>query len=87
MAKLPPAQQLKGRTLGRILIKMGILTRDKVHECLKIQQQRGKGMKIGEILMEMGLIKEKELRVALAGQREVIAVAGNRRTGVHRNGA
>jgi type IV pilus assembly protein PilB len=69
MAKLPPAQQLKGRTLGRILIKMGLLTRDKVHECLKVQQERGKGVKLGQILMEMGLIKEKDLRVALAGQR------------------
>ena len=69
MAKSPPAQQLKGRTLGRILIKMGLLTRDKVHECLQVQQQRGKGVKLGQILMEMGLIKEKELRVALAGQR------------------
>ena len=69
MAKSPPAQQLKGRTLGRILIKMGLLTRDKVHECLQVQQQRGKGVKLGQILMEMGLIKEKELRIALAGQR------------------
>jgi len=69
MAKLPPAQQLKGRTLGRILIKMGLLTRDKVHECLKVQQQRGKGVKLGQILLEMDLIKEKDLRVALAGQR------------------
>lgn len=69
MAKSPPVQQLKGRTLGRILIKMGLLTRDKIHECLKVQQQRGKGVKLGQILMEMGLIKEKELRIALAGQR------------------
>ena len=69
MAKSPPAQQLKGRTLGRILIKMGLLTRDKVHECLKVQQQRGKSVKLGQILLEMGLIKEKELRIALAGQR------------------
>jgi hypothetical protein len=38
--KLPPIEQLRSRTLGRILIKMGILTREKVHECLKNQKQR-----------------------------------------------
>jgi len=37
---LPPIEQLRGRTLGRVLIKMGVLTREKVHECLKIQKQR-----------------------------------------------
>ena len=53
MAKLPPIQQLKGRALGRILIKMGILTREKVHECVKIQQERGGKVKIGQIFKEL----------------------------------
>ena len=69
MAKLPPMQELKGRQLGRILIKMGLLTREKVHECLQVQEKKGGKVKIGQIFLEKGLIKEKDLRIALAGQR------------------
>jgi type IV pilus assembly protein PilB len=47
---------------------MGILTREKVHECLKIQQQRH-GVRIGQILLELGLIDEHQLQIALAAQR------------------
>jgi type IV pilus assembly protein PilB len=67
--KLPPIEQLRSRTLGRILIKMGVLTREKVHECLKIQKQREGTVKIGQIFLELGLIDEKQLRIALAAQR------------------
>ncbi len=66
--KLPPVEQLRGRTLGRILIKMRALSRDKVHECLKIQSQR-QGVKIGQIFLELGLIDEVQLQMALAAQR------------------
>ena len=69
MAKIPPVYELKGRTIGRILIKMGLLTREKVHECLQIQKQRGGGVKLGEIFIEQNLIKPRDLRIALAGQR------------------
>jgi len=76
--KLPPVEQLRGRTLGRVLIKMGILTREKVHECLKIQQERQGKVKIGQIFLELGLVDEMQLQVALAGQRgmEYIDLAG-----------
>ncbi|MHC4288906.1 MAG: GspE/PulE/PilB domain-containing protein [Planctomycetota bacterium] len=67
MAKIPPVRELKGRTLGRILIKMRLLTRDKVHKCLAIQKQ--KGGKLGQIFIEQGFIKPSDLRIALAGQR------------------
>ena len=69
MAKKAPVRQLKGRALGRILTKMGVLTRDKVHECLKVQQQRGGKQKLGDILLELGLVNEEDLGIALAGQR------------------
>lgn len=65
---MPPIEQLKGRTLGRILMKMGVLTREKIHECLKIQAQR-KGVQIGQIFLELGLIDEGQLQMALAAQR------------------
>ena len=66
--KLPPVEQLRGRTLGRILIKMGILSREKVHECLKIQSQRHGEVKIGEVFLELGLVDEGQLQMALAAQ-------------------
>ena len=69
MAQMPEISQLKGRTIGRILIKMGILTRDKIHHALKIQKQQGNSKKLGEIFVELGMITEKQLRVALAAQR------------------
>ena len=66
---LPPVEQLRGRTIGRILIKMGVLTREKVHESLAIQKQRQGGVKIGQIFLELGLVDEKQLQIALAAQR------------------
>lgn len=67
--KLPPVEQLKGRPLGRILIKMGVLAREKVHECLKIQNQRHGKVQIGQIFLELGLVDESQLQLALAAQR------------------
>lgn len=66
---LPPIEQLRSRTLGRILIKMGVLTREKVHECLRIQKQRHGAIQIGQVFLELGLIDDKQLQIALAAQR------------------
>jgi type IV pilus assembly protein PilB len=66
---IPPIEQLRGRTLGRILIKMRVLTREKVHECLEVQKERKGKSRIGEILLERGLIDERQLNLALAAQR------------------
>lgn len=68
-SKIPPVEQLRNRPVGRILIKMGILSRDKVHECLKEQQKRDGDVKLGEILVEKGWVTDDELRMALAAQR------------------
>ncbi|MHC4855635.1 MAG: GspE/PulE family protein [Planctomycetota bacterium] len=67
MAKVPPVIELKNRHLGRILIKMGLLTREKVHKCLAIQKE--KGGKLGQVFIDQGFIKPSDLRIALAGQR------------------
>lgn len=75
--KMPPIDQLKGRPLGRVLIKMGRLTREQVHKGLEVQvQQRAKGNNtpIGQILIEMGLITEKDRNLALAAQMGYEAV-------------
>jgi len=67
--KLPPVEQLRARPLGRILMKMGVLSREKVHECLEIQKQRGGNVRIGQIFLELGLVDEAQLQVALAAKR------------------
>jgi type IV pilus assembly protein PilB len=48
---------------------MGLLTREKVHECLKVQQERKGQVKLGEVFIEKGMITQKDLKIALAGQR------------------
>jgi type IV pilus assembly protein PilB len=54
-------------------MKMGILTREKVHQCLEIQKQRQKqshkNVPLGDIFVELGLVSEKQLHIALAAQR------------------
>ena len=81
MDKMPPIEQLRGRPIGRVLMKMGLLTREKVHHCLEVQKQRQqqehKNIPIGEIFVELGLVQEKQLHIALAAQRgELDAGAG-----------
>jgi len=54
-------------------MKMGLLTREKVHQCLEVQKQRQKqghkNVPLGEVLVELGLVNEKQLHIALAAQR------------------
>ena len=59
---------LKGRRLGRVLTKMGKLTREQVHEALKIQQGESSSRLIGEILVDLGHVTEHDISVAVAGQ-------------------
>ncbi|MFA5423789.1 MAG: ATPase, T2SS/T4P/T4SS family [Phycisphaerae bacterium] len=70
--KMLPVEQLQSRTLGRILIKMGVLTREKVHECLAIQKERKGKVKLGQVLLERDLVDEKQLNMALAAQRGML---------------
>lgn len=67
--KMPPVDQLRSRTIGRVLIKMGLLTREDVHKCLTVQKQRGGKIKIGQIFIELGLITADQLNIGLAAQR------------------
>ncbi len=64
--KMPPIEQLRGRPLGRVLIKMGKVNRTQVHEALDLQKE--KGGPIGQILVELGYISESNLQYALAAQ-------------------
>jgi type IV pilus assembly protein PilB len=63
--------ELKGRRFGRVLTKLGKITRDQVHEALALQRtrlQKGQAIPIGELLVELGSITEADVMVALAGQ-------------------
>ncbi len=76
MGGMPPVDQLKGRQIGRVLTKMGKVTREQVVEALSFQ--KSKGGAIGRILMDLGYIKELDLNVALAAQRgiEIVNLEG-----------
>jgi len=58
--------ELRGRPLGRVLVKMGKITRDQVHEALAVQKQ--KGGPIGQILVDLGYIDDQDRSLALAFQ-------------------
>ena len=64
--RMPPISQLRGRTLGRILIKMGKLNRTQVNEALEFQKKNPSPT--GQILIEMGYVTEEDVQLALAAQ-------------------
>jgi len=66
-AGMPPIDQLKDRPIGRVLTKMGKITRDQLVEALTFQ--KSKGGALGRILIDLGYITEKDLNIALAAQR------------------
>lgn len=66
MSKMLPIEQLRGRPLGRVLMKMGKLRRQQVDEALEIQKER-RGP-LGQILVELGYITEEDLAIALGAQ-------------------
>jgi len=64
--KMPPVGQLRGRPLGRILIKMGKVNRTQVQEALEIQKT--KHGPIGQILVELGYVTDPDVQLALAAK-------------------
>ena len=65
--KLDVERDLKGRQIGRVLTKMGKVSRDQVVEALAFQKQ--KGGPVGQILIGLGYIKEVDLNIGLAAQK------------------
>jgi type IV pilus assembly protein PilB len=61
-----PIEELKGRPLGRILTKMGKVSREQVVEALNFQ--KGKGGALGRILIDLGYVKDADVNFALAAQ-------------------
>lgn len=58
--------ELKGRPLGRILIKMGKLNRGQVGEALDLQKERDRP--IGQVLISLGYVNESDIHSALTAQ-------------------
>ncbi len=61
-----PKERYRGRPLGRVLVKMGKITKDQVEEALAIQKER-RGP-IGQILIDLGYITDQDLVLGLAAQ-------------------
>jgi type IV pilus assembly protein PilB len=75
-ASMPPIEQLQGRPIGRVLTKMGKVTREQVVEALTFQ--KSKGGALGRILIDLGYIRETDLNIALAAQKgyELVSLEG-----------
>jgi type IV pilus assembly protein PilB len=58
--------ELKGRKIGRVLTKLGKVTRERVHEALAVQKTRK--APIGQILVDLGYCSQRDINEALAGQ-------------------
>ena len=67
-------KDVKGSRIGRVLRKLGYVTREQVHEALQLQEGERKGQRIGEILISMGLLDETKLESGLAAQRGLVYV-------------
>ena len=65
-----PVAELKKRKIGRVLTKLGKVTREQVHEAM--EKQRASDPKerrpLGEVLIAMGLVTQRDVQEALAGQ-------------------
>ena len=60
-------EELKGRRLGRVLTKMGAVTRDQVQEALSLQENRQSTL--GQLLIELGYVDQEQLNGALGFQQ------------------
>jgi type IV pilus assembly protein PilB len=58
--------EMRGKPLGRVLVKMGKVSRQQVHEALAIQKDKG-GL-IGQILVDLGYVDEQTRSLAMAFQ-------------------
>src|SRR5579864_3627498 len=75
-APAPNIAELKGRPIGRVLTKMGKVTREQVVEALDFQKRKGGAL--GRILIDLGYIKDADLNFGLAAQRgyELVSLEG-----------
>ena len=60
--------ELKGRRIGRILNKMGKVTRDQVQEALALQKEQKGSLPLGQLLIDLGYVTQDDVNLALAAQ-------------------
>ena len=65
--KAPPIEELRGRRIGRILTKMGKVSRERVQEALTMQKRRR--APLGQLLIELGYVTQADVDQALASQQ------------------
>jgi type IV pilus assembly protein PilB len=58
--------ELKGRKLGRVLTKLGKVSREQVHTALEVQKT--KKAPVGQILIDLGFCSANDIAEGLAGQ-------------------
>jgi len=58
--------ELKGRKLGRVLTKLGKVSREQVHTALEVQKT--KKAPVGQLLIELGFCSANDIAEGLAGQ-------------------
>jgi len=61
-------KSMKGKRLGTILIRLGVVTEDDIERALEIQ--RGVEDRIGEVLLRMGVASKEDIERALEIQHE-----------------
>lgn len=63
-------EELKKRKIGRVLTKLGKVTREQVHEVLEAQRAMDSSSRklFGELLIERGVVTQRDVELALAGQ-------------------
>ncbi|MFM7135356.1 MAG: GspE/PulE family protein, partial [Planctomycetota bacterium] len=62
-------EELKGSRIGRVLRKIGKITREQVEEVLRLQMESKKGELFGQICVGLGWITDEDILMALAAQR------------------
>lgn len=58
-------------SLGTILTKLKVVTRDEVEEMLRIQGELSDDERLGELLVARGRLSREQLELALAAQRDL----------------
>jgi UTP-glucose-1-phosphate uridylyltransferase len=63
----PKPEELKGRPIGQILMKLGRLSREQIVQGL--ERQKKSGGKLGDVFVQMGFVRTEDVEAALAAQR------------------
>jgi len=68
---VPEEEDIRDKPIGKILVKWGILTPERVEKALLVQEEekaKGMSIRIGDVMTQMGLISEADRDRALASQ-------------------